>query len=465
MIKRSMGRLIYLIIVLVISGFALYEYKSSQKEEDKKAEQDKVFPGLTGSQVKKIQLQRVEDTISLEFKDGSWYLTAPINDQADNNDVADWLDGLLSQKVEIQKEKDINWSEYSLDKDIKHIVLTDNSDQVFQLSVSNYSGFDGSFFIKKDEKLLLGDTAWAQITGKDVSYFRSYNLINWKQHPVSLHYQSEDMGVQLKWENYEWSWANEKGLSYPLLNSAIESYWTTLANVSFDKEVQPYKNSVVKEYKLNEPYVKLELGFEKDEKWFVKISPKIKDKYYAKVSNRDFIFSLSEAQMEQVLRGKMDFRDHKQPFQFDKQKVQFVKIVGNNLNLIFQKNEKKEWIIVTDPEDAKNETKNNEDRVLNTEELENVLNRVSALSAKKYFGTKKKFSSSADFILSDENNDPILQLKFSKPFSDGKNVYVSSSRGIEVMMVSVSDFENIFSKNLLQKSADETNKDKEPDKN
>ena len=198
------------------------------------------------------------------------------------------------------------------------------------------------FFIKKAEKLLLGDTNWSQIIEKDFSHFRSYYLINKKQHPISLSYRSVDTHIQLKWKSYEWSWANEGELSYPLLNSAIESYWTSLANVLFDKEVQSYTGSVVKKYKLNKPYIELGLEFGENKKWSVKIGPKIKDKHYAKVSNRNFIFSLSESQINQIFQEKMAFRDHKKPFQFAKDQVHFIEIEGNGISLKLQKTQRKE---------------------------------------------------------------------------------------------------------------------------
>lgn len=464
MTKRSLGRLIYLIIVLMISGYAFYEYKTFQQKEDKKDEQKKIFPGLIGSQIQKIQIQKIKETIVLDRKDKSWYLIKPIEDKASDNSVADWLDQLLSQKVEIKKEKDVDWSEYGLDENTRNIELKTDADKNFQLNISNYSGFDGSFFIKKDEKLLLGDTRWSQILDKDFSYFRSYYLINNKQHPVSLHYRSGNTNIQLKWKNYEWLWVNEGGLSYPLLNSAIESYWTSLVNVLFDKEVQSYTVNAVKKYKLNKPYIELGLEYGENKKWSVKIGPKIKDKHSAKVSNRNFIFSLSESQVKQVFQEKMAFRDHKKPFQFAKDQVQFIEIEGNGINLKLQKHKEKNWMIVLGGKD---------EMVLNTEELENILNRVLALSAKKYFSSKKKFSSVAKFILLDKGNNPILQLQFSESFSNDKNmknVTVSSSSGTEVMMVSFADFENIFSKNLLQKkemnvnSENERNKDQKSNK-
>lgn len=476
MTKRSMGRLIYLIVVLMISGFALYEYKTSRQETDEKAEQEKVFPFLTSSQVQKIQIQTTGDNIVLDRKKDIWHLTKPIEDKADDKNVINWLEELLAQKVEIKKKKDVDWSEYNLDKNMNSIELKTDTDKSFKLSVSDYSGFDGSFFIKKENELLLGDTAWAQIIGKDFSHFRSYYLINRKQHPVFLQYQSGNTDIRLKWKNYEWSWAgDETEPPYPLLNSAIESYWTTLANVLFDKEIQPYTSSMVKKYQLNKPTIELKLNFEKNQEWAVKIGPKIKDKYYVKVSNRDFIFSLSEAQLKQVLQEDMAFRDHKKPFQFSRDQVQFIAIEGNGINLKLQKNDKQQWAIASGGTD---------EMVLNTEELEGVLNRVLALSAKKYFGSKKTFSSVATLVLSDKENNPVLQLKFSKPFSNDENVenvYVSSSGGTEVMMLSFEDFKNIFSEKLLQKkeqdnrteqdekmnvsSEDEGNKSKKPDQN
>ena len=477
MTRRSMGRLIYLIIVVVISGFALYEYKASQKEEDEKKEQEKIFPFLTSTQVQKIHIQKIKENIVLERKEDHWYLLEPIQDKADDKNVISWLEELLAQKLEVKKKKDIDWSEYHLDKNVNTIELSTDTDKNFKLSVSDYSGFDGSFFVKKENNLLLGDTAWSQIIGKDFSHFRSYYLIHQKQHPVSLKYRSGNVVVDLKWKNYEWSLVEgEEDTSYPLSNSAIESYWTSLANVLFDKEVQSYTNKAVKKYKLNKPYIELDLSFEKNQTWNAKISPKIKDKYYVKVSNRDYIFSVSENQMKQVLLEKMAFRDHKKPFQFPRDQVQFVTIVKNSMKLKLQKNDKKKWDVV-EYSGIKDEVE------LDSEEWENILNRVLALSAKNYFGSKKISSLAAELSFFDKENNPLLQLKFSKPFTGDKNiknVYVSSNKGRETMSVSISDFENIFSEKLLRKknqdkkeqdnkmnvnSEDENNKNKKPGEN
>ena len=462
--KSKKGFFIYLSFVLALSGFALYQYKADQKEQKQKAEKEKVFPSLQSYQVQKIQIIKKKETIELQSTKGSWRLIKPIEDLADEDNINNWLDGLLQQKAQIKKENDIQWEEYDLDKNTDSIKLVNSDNKTFQIHISRYSGFDGSFFIKKAEKLLLGGIEWAQVMNKSRSYFRSFKVINTKQHPVFLSYQSGGKKYSLKWKHYQWHWEENKK-TYPLKSSAVESYWTALANMQFDKEPDAYTKKLRNKYKLHKPYIRLKLNFDKDKKWELKISPKVKNKYYAKVLGRNYVFSLPESRVQQILHKDMMFRDHNKPFKFDKSKVQTVIIKNQHIKLTLKKDEKDKWTVVEKLKHSKSTTA--ESSKLDTKEIADVLSLVSILSAKKYFSKKKSFAAAAEIILKDKTGALVLHLKFSKPFTSKKHiksVYVSSSQGREIMTLSIQDFESIFSKKFLKESKNENSTNQKPSK-
>ena len=455
--KRWLRRLIYFVVVAGTAGFAFYQYKQSQTEKQTEEKKDLVFSSLEMSQVQSVSIKRKDEGIYFFRKDGDWWLDSPVKDMADRDIVGDWLQGLLSEKVRVIREKGVDWEEYELAKNTKNIEITTISDEKLKLNISDYSAFDGSFYIRKGEQLLLGDTSWATLAGKDGNYFRSYKLLDAPEHPLSLRYSSGVFKVQLKMESYKWLWAGEA--AFPLSHSGLESYWTAMTNVSFDKEVYSDTEASRKKFKLQTPDIEMELKFKGDKSWSVKISPEMDGKFYALVSGRSYIFTLNQEQREKILLTEKRIRDHRQPFQFEKSQAYFMDMKGYGLDIRLGK-EKEKWKLLQTPvaekekkgsEEKKNTLKSKIEKKLNEKELETVLNRIQTLSAKQYFG-KKSFVKTSHLILKDKDKKNILTLELSDPFESngGKRVYVKSSKGNEVMALSVKDVEYVFSPSLLK---------------
>ena len=485
-------RLIYLIVVVGTASFAFYQYKYSQEQEEKEEKKDLVFSSLEPNQVQSIFIQKAAGDIHLTRIANGWNMESPIKDMADRDLTGDWLSSLFSEKTRVIKEEGVDWAEYGLDQNTKSIEITIKSNEKLKLNISNYSAFDGSFYIKKEEKLLLGGTAWASLTSKEGDYFRSYKLLNiGKKHPKSLSYQSKAFSASLNWENNKWEWEKENSL-FPLFQSELESYWSSLSNINFERDTYPNIKKYREEFNLHNPAIELQLEFKENKKWSIKISSEIKGKFYALPSTRNYIFILNKEERNNLLLTSKKIRDHRHSFQFKKDQVHFVELKGYGLEVEVKK-EEKEWkllhgeinekimdkimpksvVIKNEKDQKKNEDKKEEStdkdkdknaqKKLKESELQNILNRIRTLYAREYFDSEKSFTKTALLVLKNKDKNILLNLEFSDPFewvADKKNkhfrdekikmIYVKSSAGKEVMAIQFDALQFIFSRELLQ---------------
>ena len=443
-----------------MAGFAFYQYKKSEKEKITEEKEALVFSEIQPSEVQSISVSQEEGSIYLIRKEQGWWMESPVKDLADRESVETWLDTLFTEKIKVIKETGVDWAEYDLQNPIRSLEISMKSDEKFKLSISKYSAFDGSFYIRRGEQLLLGETSWAGIARKKEKDFRSYKLINIDLHPTALHYESESFSAYLSWHNYNWSWKKEhKGKNFPLSKSQLESYWSSLSNIYFEKEVYPNTEKLRKKYKLISPDIQLGMEFEKNKKWSVQVSPEVDGKFYALVSTRDYIFVLNEDQREKILLAEKKFRDHSYPFLFKEDQVQFIEINGYGVDIQMKK-DKEKW----------EQLSSGNKETINRKELDNVLRRIRALSAEEYFDPKKSFKSIAHLVLKNKEGDTLLKLESSDPFKLQKGddtkknemVYIRSSLSQELMALRFSDLKPIFS-SLIKSEKKENKKDKTKD--
>ena len=452
--------LIYSGVVVATVGLAFYQHSHIQNNQSAKEKENLIFPSLELGQVRGITLKFKTGSMQFHYKKGAWFMESPVQDVADLDLVNDWLESLLSEKVQVIKEKEVDFSEYNLDKNVHSIELTSKSKQKFNIDISYYSAFDGQFYIKKGESLLLGDQVWAEVVGKQFSNFRSYKLLNRRDHPESLWYKSTSFSANLKWLNYLWKWNEEK--KFPLSGTALESYWSTLSQVKFDKKILPNTREMRKKFKLLKPATEINFIFKDNKKWSAKISSRINNEFYVLVSDRDYIFILNEEQKRKTLLNMKILRDHRHAFQFELSQAVSLMLKGYGLDLELEK-KKKKWSLVkgqlvavkgesvVPAEQVKNEPLKSDD--LNLEEASNILNRIKVLEAQEYFPAEKPFSKAANLEIRNKNKEVILSLEFSEPFEiktdKTKRVYVKSNKNKEVMSLNFDHLKFIFSKALL----------------
>ena len=386
---------IYISLVILTVAFALYEYQKSQKVEQIKIKQSRLFPDLELSKVNSFFIydEKTKQKIVLSQKEGEWKLEQPVTDTANKNIVQGWLKSLIEEKVQLIKKEELDWAEYGLDTNTKKVEISTWDGKKWFFRISHYSAFDGSFYIKRGDTLLLGGTTWASLSNKTGDDFRSYNMVNKTSHPSFIKYKSKAFSAHFKWVDYHWQWAKTKAkessghskASYPISSSELESYWSAFKNLQLEKDTYPNTKERIQQFKLDRPELEFHIGFpkkslssyedfeksvknkqqeetqnipnqvsEKDKKntqhteddhldrankfvLQIRISPEINDRFYVHLSNRDYIFSLSKTNREKTLLTEQKIRNHHYPFQFAKDKVAFMDIKGYGLNVSLQK--------------------------------------------------------------------------------------------------------------------------------
>ena len=502
--NKKLNWLIYLIVVASTVGFAFYQYKQSQKTASEEEKQDRVFPSLTIKEVKSISLRHKEVYIYIvRAEEKGWLMELPLQDIADGDSVGQWIESILSEKVRVISKEDkkgkgdsaeglslAQKAEYGLDKDIKTVEIKTKAGDIFKINVSHYSAFDGRFYLQKGKHILLGETAWAGLTDKKAEDFRSYKLINEGKRPTQMNYRSSVFTTNLLWENYKWQWPSTKQTKeakvknpFPLSQSQLESYWTALSNIRMEQNTYPNTKKFREQFNLNSPILNIDLKF--DNPWSVKVSES-EGKFYILPSDRNYIFVLNEQQKKQMLLSKKDIRDHRQPFQFKKSEVKFIELKGQGIEATL-KRKKQKWALQKPQKETNTETNkeskieakietnteanieaNKESKIeakietntevnkqinkeLNTDEPDNILNRLATFSATEYFGKDKVFEKNSYVVLKDKENKNLLRLDFSAPFGEkNKKVYVLSNLGQEVMAIDSENIKAVFSPSLFR---------------
>ena len=490
--RRLLINIFYVLIVACTAGFAFYQYKKSEHDQQAEEKKNLIFPNLELAEVQEISLEKAGVDIQLLHQDEGWKLLSPVEDLADVDLVENYLESLLSEKIRIIKDSGVDWAEYGLNQNTAVIDIVKKGatdDQKMRLEVSHYSAFDGSFYIRKGAQLLLGDTSWASLTQKKGDDFRSYKLLGVKKHPVSVSYHSKPFTAQLLWgRGAGWRWKGERN-RFPLSHSDLESYWSALSNVNFEKDPHSDTEKLRKRFKLSSPAVELKMEFKNNKTWSVKISPEVKGKFYAVVSDRNYIFTLNKDHKKDILLNENKIRDHRQPFRFKKDDLYFIELKGYGVDIKLEKKQDK-WELLSVQTTQEGKTNNLDSATkgmttktkarppaktqaieweLDRKKLKNVLDKISFLSAKKYFGDKKPFAKTAYFALKNKQQKEILRVDLSLPYKTKKTstkeskklVYAKSSLGKEVMALRFKDIEPIFSPSLLKPYKAENEEDAE----
>ena len=214
-----MGSFYFFILVIGTAYFAWYQYQQAEQQKQAEAKKDLIFSDWKIQEVQEIQIQSgkaEKNTHLIRAPNSQWHLQTPLKDLASASVVLEWIESVLAEKgtiLKLRKSEEntstdsvINWSEYGLADNVRTIELKSKSKNM-RLLISHYSAFDGSFFIRKGEQLLLGSKAWAQLSEKPIDLFRSYQLLNIPEHPLSLIYKSKNFRFHLNWEQHDWKWS------------------------------------------------------------------------------------------------------------------------------------------------------------------------------------------------------------------------------------------------------------------
>lgn len=367
-------------IVAAVAGFAFFEYKKGEGDEAKKAQEDRLFPE-SDANFTTIKLGSDKDTMLELVKDkGAWNLKVPVQDSADDT-ASDGLVGeLASQKAKTLETEGgpPKWTEYGLEPDqARHLDLITSSGKTYALLVSLKPAFDGSSFLRFNDKLMLGSTAWVRIIGKNATDLRNKRFLPTPLNIAGIKIESPGKKpVILKKEKDQWQFGG--GVAFPLDSSRVENLINdvkALRALDFVSETQNAK--ALADAGLTHPLFKMVLDLETKDPARVELTfgeRKGSTDVFVTVSNRPQIFKVAKMGVEKLNKTAEDFRDRKQPFQFDLEQVKNVN-VETSVAKVQIKKDGTSWALAQ-PEKGKE---------LDMERLQDFFDKVKSLEADTFF--------------------------------------------------------------------------------
>ena len=397
--KRLISHLISLGFVVGVAGFAYYDFIQSNRSEQKALKSSYLLnQELEFSKLHKIEIKK-SYSIILEKENDNWILKTPLKDEASFAEVARWFDEIKNQKVKlIERQGDIPWGDYYLENSPQVILNFLERDPV-QFFVSSKASFDGKFFLKKGDKLYIGEQYFAQeVVDKTAAHFRNKKIIPTYGHPnqVTLDQKSK---MNFFWKDYKWSFQDK---NIPLDTKRLDRFWQDLSSLESSSFKGRATSQALKKYKLNQPQDQIILKYNPDKRVVIKMSSVQKDKVFVHSSHRNFILEISKKDRDKLFLSPKDIYDYTKFFNFNTEEVAYLKFQSSKRSYTLEK-KGREWVF-----------SNSLNREVDPEKVKILLNSVSHLKGQDY--KKSSLQNKKDYlIIKNSAGKDLLKMDISSP--------------------------------------------------
>ena len=431
---KRYGGFVFSFIAVVFGLWSFYEYKKAEKETIKKAEAER-FLNKKLKELKAFRIKKKGETLSARKKEGdNWILTQPVRDQAEWTEISRWMDEITNQKVQqIEDLNDINWEDWHLSDKAPSVEMDFEDNSAISFSVSEKSSFDGKYFIKKGNRLFIGEKYFHLETGaKDFELFRRKKLMPpGVGHASKIQFHGKK-GFTLLWRNYKWSLEGASEKSLPLDSHRLDSWWTDISSLKAVSIKEKAENSSLRKYSLTRPRLKITfhsaIGENKGEtegEYSLRLSPIKEGRAFVALSHRDFIFELSKEDAGLLPLSRHDILNHSFPFDYEKSHASRVEIISGGSSTVSLKKENGVWAPVVSSSSSENQPlpsskKPEKPPALSTEKVEDFLNKIRELKGEKYTSPKKALKPNRSIEIKNEEGETIFLLE-DLPVSSGSS--------------------------------------------
>ncbi|MCB0411044.1 MAG: DUF4340 domain-containing protein [Bdellovibrionales bacterium] len=345
--KSFRTTLIFAVLVLAIGGYSFWEYQKGEKE--KSAEEHKgLVVDLPQGKLTSVFLKNAKGTLKLEKIDGVWKQIEPLQDYADEEEVQAWFSQIFAEKAQSLKDQVEgvpDWGKFHIESDSPHMEFV-AEDQKVSLDFSTYNAFDGSFFIRRDEELLVGGANWAGLIEKDPGTFRSKNVFEGLGNLRKIELKDEKARSFLL-EKTDQGWKLAQPSVEDVDAEYVHSYLAQIESLKASEVLKELPDKAqLKSWGLDKsPVLKLtpDVG---DALEFVlsnkKSKKQIDAKSYIYSPLRSAVFRVSEEDLSKLLVDPSYFRNRKKMFDMAWDKVSAIEVTEKGKTLHYLK-EGKEW--------------------------------------------------------------------------------------------------------------------------
>lgn len=451
---KNKGTWVLFSVVVLLSLYTYFvEYQGKESEKTKQEQQSVIFKSFKEDQVNVIEINNLEQKITLERGSDGWKVTAPLSDVADNGDIEGLIKELVGEKTisTAVEGTDIQWQYFGFDQPAKSITLKTNSNQQLTIEVSPKKNFESNCFIRipGENKVMVAGPGWGEYANKKLFDVRNKHIF---RHQVS-NVQSFSVNTKkgsVDIENKEAKWIASKQPSLALDQNLIRDTISKISEIratEFTSEKEAIAATKSK-LKLGASVMHLQVKLTEGD-WNAQFYQAADKTVYAEVPKLQLLVKIPNDGFDKLLSLSVEeLRDFKLPFAgFDRAKSAKVsyETLLKQANLV-----KKGTVWELEPADTVNEVQQ--------DKVHALLEVLKNLTAKRYV-TKaeiKKDISKQKVIIKDSSDQMYFELNFSEPETkkvnnEDKSVrYAKTNLYPDVFVLDELEFEKLHLNDLIK---------------
>lgn len=344
--KAFRGTILFTFIVAAVVSFAIFEFKQSDKEQENKSTEGRIFGALRDQDIQVLNFIAEGRNYKLTHDQQIWRIDATFQDQADDDAVGDFLRNLLAQKVEsVDPEgQAISWAKYGLDAPMATITVTTTSGQNLSVDVGSVRTFDQGFYLKNknEEQLLVGAKSWETILAQDADRFRNrkINLDSADFNKITITQSNNGNKITTELHKNEGQWVSVKHAELLLDPAAVQDYIISIRNLRAEGiAANDQESPSLAKYKLTNPNVSIELTSVEGKLFKILATQSTNSEWVLTSSSNKPIYKISQPAFITLQKVEDDFRDKNFIFKYEDQKVSSLSIHKKDITLEMIKNE------------------------------------------------------------------------------------------------------------------------------
>lgn len=435
---RSTG--VTTLIVALIAGFTVWEYRKAQ-DEGRISEGERAVITYSPEQATELIIDRPTERIHLQ-KDakGAWRMSEPAEDLAEVAVVESYIFQLLAARLRVFSEEGdankaaIDWAAYGLAPPAATIeVVGPSGPQSIQISSKN--AFDGSFFVRQKDELFAGDAGLVQLRDKPSTAFRSRHI--WREGDIAV----DKVEVRLGKDSYvlqkkDGNWTIDPKVSFEIDGNKIDSWIDqirTFTPADFARET--LDEQARKEFLLAKPSATIAVNGD----WQVTFGQNLSEDVYVHTNKRGTVYKTTVTAANQLRVPKEYFRNGRKAFQFEVEKIRNVEIRTPKLNATLKKSDSN-WVL-ENPKDGEE---------LDQTKLADLFGKIRNFDALEFVGNPPNSGIGApQVVLRDEKGNELFTLAWGGEFK-GNLRFVRTNLEKEIVGVAKEKVDNLIDPQLIQ---------------
>lgn len=431
---------IFLVVVAAVVGLSVYQYLKDQNADQSQTEKSMLIKEEDKDLVD-IRIQSKDSILHLVRDDKNWKVKEPVEDLADDSAAISFAESFSSQKMQ-ETEKSgpqVDWNQYGFNNEnTKTIDLKAANGHQYQIQVSGRNAFDGRFYVRVGDRLLLGENTWASILARESSTLRDKSILRNSEEPTEVVIQTGPEKLKLTQIDKKWSGPANLKLDSEKINHYVGELLEALADGVVNSRPGSTKLSEIIVTQGGKPTT-ITVFSRKSAAAKNPNGPQNLFDYFVEVSDRPVIYRLNRSTHEKLVATADSLRDKSWPFHFPLEQVSEVQIKTADQNVVIKK-DGSNWKL--EGADAV--------RQLDLNRLPTFFEKIKALEADEFLPANKTKGLQPEknkIVMKNSSGEEVFSFVWGDEFSKGKDnmplYYAKTNLSKEYMAVKVGSVKSI----------------------